>query len=228
MVVAKPLDSRSNSTPDSSKPWAEELANILTHGAGALLALAGLLGLIIASAGQGSTVRVVTLSVYAATLLLLYSTSTCYHAFSHTRWRRALRSADHAAIYLLIAGTYTPFMLAMVGGAVGISIVIVLWSLAATGAVLKIFFVGRFAALSTAMYLLMGWTALFALRPIVAHLSRGCIEWLLAGGFLYSAGVIFYVWKRLPFNHAIWHLFVLAGSVAHFVAVAKYVLPLQG
>jgi len=203
----------------------ERLANVATHGLGVVLSLGGAVALIIASVWRGSAWHIVGCSIFAASLILLYSSSTLYHVFTGPRVKRALRALDHPAIYVLIAGTYTPFTLVNLRGGWGWSLFGVLWGLALCGVVLKIVAVGRFPALSTTVYVVMGWIAVIALKPLVKAVSLPGLLWLLAGGLLYTGGVVFYLAKRLPYNHAVWHLFVLGGSICHYGAVFLYVLP---
>jgi hemolysin III len=197
----------------------EEIANSLTHGVGMLLSIAGLSILVTFAALRGDAWMVVGCSVFGASMILLYTASTLYHCLRSPRSKGMLRVLDHAAIFLLIAGTYTPFTLASLRGPWGWSLFGVIWGLAVTGIALKLFFTGRFRVVSTMIYLFMGWLVLIAIRPLVAVLPRASLVFLLAGGLAYSLGVVFYLWKRLPYHHAVWHLFVLAGTVCHFFAV---------
>lgn len=197
----------------------EEIANSLTHGVGLVLSVAGLTVLVTFAALRGDAWTVVGCAVFGTSLILLYTTSTLYHALQSPRRKALLRVLDHAAIFLLIAGSYTPFTLVSLRGPWGWSMFGVVWGLAVTGIVLKLFFTGRFRVLSTLIYLFMGWIVLIAIRPLVAALPRPSLALLFAGGAAYSAGTVFYLWKRLPYHHAVWHLFVLAGSVCHFFAV---------
>lgn len=203
----------------------EELANRLTHGVGALLSVAGLVLLVVHSALHGTVWHVVSTSVYGATLILLYTASTLYHSVSSERWRARMQRFDHAAIFLLIAGTYTPFVLGPLRGGWGWSLFGVIWGLAIAGVLLKFRFAGRHDVLSTLLYLAMGWLVLIAAKPLFAALPAGGLWLLFAGGLCYSIGTIFYLWQRLPFNHAVWHVWVLAGSACHWVAVFAYVVP---
>jgi hemolysin III len=155
----------------------------------------------------------------------MYVASTCYHLVRSRRVKRALRIVDHASIYLLIAGTYTPILLVSMRNTWGVSMLVVVWTLAIAGMVLKLFFVDRFEKTSVAIYVLMGWMVLIAVRPLFAALPIGGIAWLFAGGLAYTGGVVFFLWDHMPFNHAIWHLFVIAGSACHFLAIWLYVLP---
>ena len=197
----------------------EEMANSLTHGAGLALSIAGLSVLVTLAALRADAGTVVGCAVFGTSLVVLYAASTLYHALRARRWKRVLRVFDHAAIFLLIAGTYTPFMLANLRGPWGWSLFGVVWALAAAGVVLKAFFTGRFDILSTLLYLFMGWLALLAIRPLMGALPHDSLVLLFAGGAAYTAGTLFYAWSRLPYHHAVWHLFVLAGSACHFFAV---------
>lgn len=206
----------------------EELANSLTHGLGALLGVAGLVLLVVASVRYGDAWHVTSTAIFGTTLVLLYTASTLYHSIPGERRKHLLRKFDHAAIFLLIAGTYTPFMLVTLRGPWGWSLFGVVWGLAATGVALKFWFAGRFRLASTLIYLGMGWLVMIALKPLLAALPRAGFVWLVAGGACYSLGTIFYLWKKLPYHHAVWHLWVLAGSVCHWVAVYGYVVPSGG
>jgi len=201
----------------------EELANSITHGVGAVLSLVGLTVLIVLAAIYGDAWRVVSFSIYGLTSIILYLISTLYHSFPQPRVKRIFRTLDHAAIYLLIAGTYTPFMLIAVRGALGWTLLAVVWGLAVLGVIWKLFFMGRLKYIATGAYLLMGWIAVLAIKPMLASLSTAGISLIVAGGILYSLGVIFYVWRKLPYNHAIWHVFVLVASICHFFAMVTLV-----
>jgi hemolysin III len=201
----------------------EEVASAVTHGAGLLLAVGEVPVLIALGVLYGSGVHVAAFSIYGASLVALYAASTLYHAFQTPRLKRLFRVVDHAAIYLLIAGTYTPVTLVSLDGLWGWGLFALVWTLAAVGCVFKLFCTGRFERTSTALYLGMGWAAVLAIGPLLDTLPAAAFGWLLAGGLAYSAGVAFYAWERLPYNHAVWHGFVLAGSVCHFVAIAGYV-----
>jgi hemolysin III len=200
----------------------EEFANALTHGAGAVLSAAGGAVLIVLAALRGDAWLVVGSAIFAAALLLLYTSSTLYHAARTTVLRRRFKVLDHCAIYVLIAGTYTPFMLGTRGGW-GWGLFGVVWGLAAAGVVFKLFFTGRFRLLSTVIYVAMGWLVLVGIVPLTRALPTTTLIWLLAGGIAYTAGTLFYHRPRLPFGHAIWHGFVLGGSICHGVAVATLV-----
>lgn len=204
---------------------AEEIANSATHGVGLLLSLAALPMLVMLAVAEGDPWRIAAASVYGVSLVLLYATSTLYHAFSSAQWKAVLRRCDHAAIYLLIAGSYTPFLLGPLRGAWGWSLFGVIWGLALIGVVFKSVCAFRMPHLSTALYLAMGWLAVIAVGPFMHHLPGAGLGWLLAGGLCYTGGVIFYVLdSRVRYAHAVWHLFVLAGSAAHFWAVINYTM----
>lgn len=206
-------------------PRSEEIANRLTHGLGALLGVAGLVLLVVASVRHGDAWHVVSTAIFGTTLVLLYTTSTLYHSFAAERTRVLLRKFDHAAIFLLIAGTYTPFVLVTLRGPWGWSLFGVVWGLAVAGVALKFWFAGRFRVVSTLIYVAMGWLVLIAIRPLMAALPAGGLQLLVAGGLCYTGGAVFYLWKSLPYHHAIWHVCVLAGSGCHWAAVYFHVVP---
>ena len=201
----------------------EELANTLSHGVGFLLALFVALPLLVANAGrEHDPWQLLGGIVFGVSLVLLYGASTLYHLLPTGRPKRFCRVLDHAAIYVLIAGTYTPFALGALRGPWGWSVLIVVWSLAAMGVTLKLKVGIRYPRLSTAVYLLMGWMVLLVIRPLVAQIGLGGFTWVLAGGLCYSVGVVFFAWERLRYSHCYWHGFVLAGSACHLVAVLGY------
>jgi len=204
---------------------AEEWAHALTHGMGAVLSVAGLIILLMAAATTGNVWHVVSCAIYGASMITLYTASTLYHSVRSPKWKSRMRIFDHASIFLLIAGTYTPFMLVNLRGPWGWSLFGVIWGLAVIGLVLKLFFTGRFGVASTVIYVLMGWLAMIAIKPMIELIPSGGLVLILAGGGAYTGGVIFYAMKKLRYHHAVWHLFVLAGSVCHFLAVRWYVLP---
>ena len=197
----------------------DEVANTATHAFGMALALAGLAILVTLASLHGNARQIISYSIYGATLVLLYGSSTAYHGVRLPRMKCMLRTLDHASIYLLIAGTYTPFALISLRGTWGWSLLGIIWTLAAAGVVFKLFFTGRFTRTSTVVYLAMGWLALIAVRQLFSHLPMKGLVLLFAGGMCYSAGVLFFVYDHKRFHHAIWHLFVLAGSVCHFFSV---------
>jgi hemolysin III len=204
----------------------EEIANSLTHGVGAGLAVAALVLLVTFSAFTGDPWRVVSFSIYGACLVTLYLASTFYHALPSPRLKRIFRILDHTAIFLLIAGTYTPITLVSLRGGWGWTLFGLTWGFALFGIGLEVFFLDRYRWLTLCSYLGMGWMAVIAIKPLVTTLPFGALLWLVAGGLCYTGGVTFYLWKRLPFSHAVWHLFVLGGSICHFFCFLLYVLPL--
>lgn len=203
----------------------EELAHSITHGIGAVLSIAGLVLLVTLAALRGDAWHVVACSIFGATLVFLYTASTLYHSITHPGAKRVMRVFDHAAIFLLIAGTYTPFTLVTLRGGWGWTLFVIVWGLALVGIIYKITARNRFRFLSVLLYLGMGWLVLIAIKPMVTSIPGPGLALLLAGGLCYTLGVIFYAWKRLPYGHAVWHLFVLAGSICHFFAVLLYVIP---
>lgn len=211
--------------PDKLYSIGEEIAHAITHGLGIVLSIVGLTVLVARAALYGGPLHIVAASVFGATLVLMYTASTLYHSIPLPRAKRVLRVIDHSLIYLLIAGTYTPFTLVTLGGRWGWSLFALIWALAVAGIAFKILATGRFEKVSLAIYLGMGWCGILAIEPLWKNLAPGGIALVLAGGLVYSVGVAFYVWERLRYHHAIWHLFVLAGSVLHFFAVLLYVVP---
>jgi hemolysin III len=209
----------------SHRAWSfgEELAHSVTHGLGWAASLVGLVVLVALTSQTGDPWRMVTCAVYASTLVLLYATSTLYHALSTTRARHVFQVLDHSAIFLLIAGTYTPFALVSLRGPWGWTVFGIIWVLAAAGVTLKAVFGPRWPILSTALYIAMGWTVVIAAKPLIASVPAAGIAWLAAGGLAYTGGVVFYAWGRMRYSHAVWHLFVLAGSVCHYIAILRYV-----
>lgn len=202
-----------------------EWINSLTHGFGWALSIAALTVMVVFAALKGTARHVVGTSIFGTTLVLLYAMSTLYHAFRGPRVKKVFRILDHSAIYLLIAGTYTPFCLTVLRGAWGWSIFGVVWGLATLGVVLKSVFGPRRGSLSLVLYLAMGWLGAVAILPLWRALPPWGVAWLFGGGACYSLGTLFYAWKRLPFSHAVWHLFVLAGSACHVVTVMAFLIP---
>jgi hemolysin III len=201
----------------------EEVASLVTHALGAVLSIVALVTMIFLSMGE--PLKIVSASVFGTSLVLLYSSSTLYHFFTSLRWKAYFQSLDHACIYLLIAGSYTPITLITLRGAIGWWLFGIVWALAIFGVLIKTLRKGKKDHwISTALYLAMGWLVVFALGPLVRNLPMAGVWWLVAGGLAYSSGVIFFAWRKLPFNHAIWHLFVLGGSACHVLAIARYVL----
>jgi hemolysin III len=215
------MDMVTSSTQNFNHLTLEEIANTITHSIGLLLSIAGFGVLLAFAILRGTASHIVACSIYGTTLICLYTASTLYHAAISPRSKRVLKIFDHSAIYLLIAGTYTPFLLLNLRGAWGWSLFGVVWGLAFAGIVFKFWFVDHFPYLSTAIYIAMGWLVIIAAKPVLAHVPATTLLWLLAGGLLYTSGVIFYAWQRLPYNHVVWHLFVLAGSTCHYFAVLR-------
>jgi hemolysin III len=205
--------------------FAEEVASSLIHGLGAALSISALVLLTVLSLRSGDPWRIASLAVYGSTLVILYISSTLYHSFQSPTTKKVLRHLDHSSIYLLIAGTYTPFTLVNLRGAWGWSLFGLIWGLAVLGLIMTVSGFGRSRVLASLIYIGMGWLVVIAIKPLIDAIPPGGLIWLVAGGLFYTLGVLFYVWKKLPFNHAIWHLFVLAGSVCHFLAILFYVLP---
>ena len=205
-----------------------ETANSITHGIGTLLAVTALVLLVVFAAIHGNAWHIVSFSIYGTTLVLLYLSSTLYHSIQKPRAKKVLRIVDHSAIFLLIAGTYTPFTLVTLRESGGWIMFGIIWGLALLGIAYKIFFINRHVVLSALFYLLMGWLIVFSLRDLVANLPLNGIVFLAAGGLSYTLGMFFYAGREKLFMHAVWHLFVLGGSICHFFAVLFYVLPLKG
>lgn len=202
----------------------EELANALTHGVGAAAALAGGAVLITLAAIRGDGWELAGAIVFGVALLLLYLASTLYHAIQHPVLKGRLKVFDHCAIYLLIAGTYTPFTLVGLRGPIGWWLFGTIWALALAGVVFKLFYTGRFKRLSTLIYIAMGWIVVFAAKPMAQALGPASLGWLLAGGVAYTLGTVFYMRPQMRWSHAIWHGFVIAGSMCHYSAVMLHLL----
>lgn len=203
----------------------EEIANGITHGLGVLFGIASLIVLLVLSISKGDNISIVAFSIYGTCLTLMYLSSTLYHSIPNERAKGILRVFDHSSIFLFIAGTYTPIALLTMTGALRIGILVAVWSIAIFGVAFKIFTFGkfdRFKALSLVLYIGMGWIAVFTIKPIIRMTSIGFFMWILGGGLLYTLGTIFYSIKKIPYHHAIWHIFVLAASVLHFVGILLY------
>jgi len=201
----------------------EEIAHSVSHGIGAVLAVVGLVLLVLRALESGDPWQVVSFSIFGVSAVLLYTASSLYHALIPPRARHVFQVLDHALIYVLIAGTYTPFLLVSLRGAWGWSMFGVVWGLALGGIVFKAFFVGRFRLLSTLLYLGMGWLCVVSIKPLLENVPAAGLWWLLGGGLFYSLGTIFYMWKGMRYHHAVWHVFVLAGTACHWVSVYSYV-----
>lgn len=203
----------------------EEIAHAVTHGVGLLLSIGGLVVLVVAASVRGDVWHVVGCAVFGVTLVLLYAASTLYHSIRHQRAKRVLRRLDWSAIFLLIAGSYTPLTLVSLRGGWGWTLLALVWGLAILGIVLQVTIPARVRRISLAIYLAMGWLAVIAVGPLVRSLHPEGLLLLFLGGMAYTLGLVFYGWRRLPYNHAIWHVFVLAGSACHFSCVFGYVIP---
>lgn len=201
----------------------EEVASLWTHGIGVVLAFIAL-GVMLILAGSDPH-KLVSAAVFGISLVMLYSASTLYHFFTSLRWKSRMQALDHACIYLLIAGSYTPICLVVLRGAWGNTLLVLVWAMAAAGVAVKLLLTSRRDHwISTALYLAMGWVVVIAIVPLFRTMPNGGMAWLVAGGLAYTGGIVFFLWNRLPFNHAIWHLFVLAGSACHVLATVLYVL----
>ena len=207
--------------------FGDEFASSLLHGLGIVLSIGGLAVLVTFAALRGDARAVVASAVYGVTLILLYTASTLYHAIPNVTAKPLLRTLDHIAIYLLIAGTYTPFTLLALPGAWGWSLFGAIWALAIAGSALELGLLKRSRKLAVLLYVAMGWVGMIAFKPLSAHLETGGMALLIAGGVAYTAGVPFYLARRMPYHHTVWHFFVLAGSVLHYLAVLLYVIPDQ-
>jgi len=203
----------------------EEKINIISHAVGLVLSVIALLLMLIRASLYGNTLHIVSAAIFGSSLIALYAASTLYHSAKDLKVRSHLRINDHATIYILIAGTYTPFTLVTLHGPVGWTVFGVSWGMALIGVILKLFFTGKYNVLSTLMYVLMGWIIVFAIKPLINNLSPEGLFWLFAGGMAYTTGAIIYSIRKIKFNHAIFHLFVLLGSFCHFISVYCYVLP---
>ena len=204
----------------------EEIANAISHGIGALLSIAALVLLIVFASIHGSAWHVVSFTIYGSTMLLLYLSSTLFHSLPNGKAKYVFEIFDHSSIYFFIAGTYTPFLLIIVKGALGWTLFGIVWAMAIGGTIFKVFFVRKFLFTSTIIYVVMGWLIVFAWSSLTAALDPKGIILLVLGGVLYTVGSIFYVWQGFKYNHLVWHIFVIAGSTLHFFCVLFYVLPI--
>lgn len=210
----------------SSYSVGEEIANAVTHGVAALMSVAGLAILVgFAVAYSGTPMVITAVSVFGASMVFLYVASTLYHAIPNPRAKRILQRLDHSMIFVLIAGSYTPFCLVTLEGVTGIALCIAVWAIAIAGIALQGLLIQKSKWLNSLLYLAMGWLVILVIEPLIENLPQGGLWLLTAGGLAYSLGVIFYIWKRLPYSHAIWHVFVFAGTLLQFLAVLLYVIP---
>ena len=207
--------------PKNTRPYtlAEEIIHSITHGIGTGLSIAGLVILVVLAVLNGDVYQIIGFTIFGASLVLLYLASTLYHGFQQPRVKRIFKIFDHSAIYLLIAGSYTPFLLVAIRGTTGWILLVVVWLIALIGITMKVLFIDRFQVLSVFSYLLMGWLCVFAFQEMMANIPIGGIIWLAAGGILYTVGVIFYALQKIPYMHAVWHFFVLGGSLCHYFSV---------
>ncbi len=209
------------------KLYLEEIANSITHGIGLVLSLAGFAVLAFMAISQGSIVHLIGCTIYGATLIMVFGASTLYHVILEPHIKHYFRIFDQLTIYLVIAGTYTPFMLINLRGFWGWTLLLTVWSLSLFGIVFKVVYVNRYKAVSMSLYLVMGWLCVIAAKPILASVPLSGLAWIAAGAVAYMAGLVFFAWEKIPYNHTIWHLFVLAGSACHYIAVLNYVMPVR-
>lgn len=209
------------SDPDNARPFSlgEEIFHSITHGIGSGLSIAGLVILVVLAVLNGDIYQIIGFSIFGASLVLLYLSSTLYHGIQQPRAKKVFKVFDHSAIYLLIAGSYTPFLLVGIRGTTGWTLLVVVWLIALIGITMKVLFIDRFQVLSVFIYLAMGWLCVFAFQEMISSIPIGGIIWLAAGGILYTVGVIFYAMQKIPYMHAVWHFFVLGGSLCHYFAV---------
>ena len=219
---SKTIVSKNDTTHHRQQSLGEEIANSITHGIGAALSLAALVILVVFASIYGDAWRVVSFSIYGTTLFFLYLASTLYHSFTNKRVKRFFRILDHSSIYLLIAGTYTPVALVPMRGTWGWTIFGLIWAMAIGGILTKIFTIKKFKIVSVLLYVAMGWLILIAIKPMLQMVPKGLIIWLVIGGLCYTFGVIFYTIKKIHYFHFIWHLFVLGGSISHFMGILLY------
>jgi hemolysin III len=205
----------------------EEIANSITHGIGALLSIAALVILIVCSSLYGTAWHVVSFTIFGVSMLILYTSSTLVHSFPQGKAKDVFEILDHSSIYFFIAGTYTPFLLIVIKDTLGWTLFGIVWGLAIAGTVFKCFFVKKYLFTSTVLYVVMGWMIVFAWKPLADRLSSQGLFLLMIGGVLYTLGAIFYVWRGFRYHHAVWHLFVILASTAHFFCVIFYVLPIK-
>ncbi|MBU9713842.1 hemolysin III family protein [Bacillus tamaricis] len=205
----------------------EEVVNAITHGVGIPFGIIAIFLLVIASKFHGHMTHLISASIYGITLLFLYSCSTLLHVFQNERIKNIFEILDHAAIYLFIAGTYTPLMVIVVDGLRGWILLGIIWATAIAGVIFKVFYAKKFIVLSTLFYILMGWIVIFVLDPILSKIPTPGVVLLVFGGLLYTLGTVFYIWRTFYYHHAVWHLFVLVASIAHFLTILLYVIPLS-
>ena len=200
-------------------PFGEELANFISHAAGGLLSVAALVILIIRAVSLGNTLDIVSFTIFGAALILMYTTSSIFHALKWNKAKEIFEILDHSVIYVLIASTYTPFLLIVVGGKEGITLLVIEWLICILGIVFKSFFVQKFVVFSTLLYIIMGWLVVFVWSDLLASISNLSLIFLILGGLFYTIGTLFYMWRLFKYHHLVWHIFVIFGSIAHFFSV---------
>ncbi|UCD98692.1 MAG: hemolysin III family protein [Chloroflexota bacterium] len=215
-------------TPKPPRPFSigEEIFHSITHGIGSALSIAGLTLLLVLAILRGDVYQIISFAIFGSSLVILYLSSTLYHGIQEPKTKRIFKIFDHSSIYLVIAGTYTPFLLVALRDTAGWILLAIVWFIAITGITLKILFIERFQVLSVISYLLMGWLCVFIFQEMLANIPLGGIIWLAAGGMFYTIGVIFYALQRIPYMHTVWHFFVLGGSICHYFAVLFYLAPI--
>ena len=200
-------------------PLREELANFISHAAGGVLSVAALIILIIRAVSLGNTLDIVSFTIFGAALVLMYTTSSIFHALKWNKAKEIFEILDHSVIYVLIASTYTPFLLIVVGGKEGITLLVIEWLICILGIVFKSFFVQKFVVFSTLLYIIMGWLVVFVWYDLLANISNLSLVFLILGGLFYTIGTLFYMWRLFKYHHLVWHIFVIFGSIAHFFSV---------
>ncbi len=218
----------SQNKPFSSESLSERLFNTITHGIGSILSIVALVLMVVYASYNSDAWSIVGVSIFGSTLILLYMSSTLYHAFSNGRVKQIFKTLDQSFIYLLIAGTYTPVLLITLRNTLGWTVFVLVWAMAIGGITHRIFFFDKLKKLSLISYIVMGWLSLIVFKSLLNTAPAELVVWLLIGGAFYTGGLIFYSWEKLPFNHAIWHLFVLGGSFSHFIGIYIYLIPSVG
>ena len=218
----------SQNKPFSSESLSERLFNTITHGIGSVLSIVALVLMVVYASYNSDAWSIVGVSIFGSTLILLYMSSTLYHAFSNGRVKQIFKTLDQSFIYLLIAGTYTPVLLITLRNTLGWTVFGLVWAMAIGGITHRIFFFDKLKKLSLISYIVMGWLSLIVFKSLLNAAPAELVVWLLIGGAFYTGGLIFYSWEKLPFNHAIWHLFVLGGSFSHFIGIYIYLIPSVG
>ena len=218
----------SQNKPFSSESSSERLFNTITHGIGSVLSIVALVLMVVYASYNSDAWSIVGVSIFGSTLILLYMSSTLYHAFSNGRVKQIFKTLDQSFVYLLIAGTYTPVLLITLRNTLGWTVFVLVWAMAIGGITHRIFFFDKLKKLSLVSYILMGWLSLIVFKSLLNAAPAELVIWLLIGGAFYTGGLIFYSWEKLPFNHAIWHLFVLGGSFSHFMGIYIYLIPSVG